>query len=194
VQGPARLIRLAGAARDTLPLPATARGSAGAIVVVADTAWVATSGEADFSNYPNTAFTVAGRLTKVNLATRTVIASRGLPAGTYGAGMKRGADGRFYLTAYTSTDFSTQDVFAIDAGSLEFAGTRIPGGQSLHLRKAQDARPVCAAATADAAGVVYCVEVDYGAAGASTVFVFGPAGAERRHFAAGQYAADIDIR
>ena len=194
VQGPARLIRLAGAARDTLALPATARGSAGAIVVVADTAWVATSGEADFSNFPNTEFTVPGRLTKVNLATRTVIASRGLPAGTYGAGMKRGADGRFYLTAYTSTDFSKQDVFAIDAGSLEFTGTRIASGQSLDLRKATDGRPSCTAATADAAGTVYCVEVDYGSAGASTVYVFGADGVQRRQFLAGQYAADIDIR
>jgi hypothetical protein len=195
VQGAARLIRVAGAARDTIALDPAARGSSGSIAIAGDTAWVATSGEADFSRYPNTQFTTPGRVTKVNLATGAVIESHGLPVGTYGAGMKRGADGRFYLTAYLRTDFSKQAVYVIDPGSLDFVGSSSGENGSFDLRKAADNAPAsCAAATADAQGSIYCVEVDYGSAGASTLYVFGPDGAERRHFAVGQYAADIDIR
>ena len=167
----------------------------GAIVVVGDTAWVATSGEADYSQDPVTQFTVPGMVTKVNLATRTVLGSRALPSGTYGAGLEMGGDGLLYVTAYTSTDFSTQDVFVVDPRTLAFTGMRRTGGESLDLRKAGGtARPACVSAAADAQGNVYCVEVNYGAAGASTVYVFGADGLERRHFAAGQYAADIALR
>jgi hypothetical protein len=195
VQGPARLVRILGTARDTVVLPTLARGSSGSITVVGDTAFVATSGEADFSNFPNTQFTVPGMIVKVNLATRTILGSRALPAGTYGAGLELGGDGRLYVTAYTATDFSTRDVFAIDPRTLAFTGTRRAGGESLDLRKAGTAtRPACTAAAVDAAGILYCVEVDFAAAGASTVYVFDRTGAELRRLNAGQYAADIALR
>lgn len=196
VEGPARLIRIraSSTARDTVALPAAQRGSSAAVVVVGDVAYVATGGEADFSNWPNTVFTTPGMITRVDLATRQVGASRALPTGTYGAGLKVGANGRLYVTAYTATSFATQAVYSLDPQTLAFVGPFAAGSQALALAKSGGAAANCGAATADDDGNVYCLETDFGAAGATTVHVFGPGGAWLRSMQAGQYGADLVLR
>lgn len=195
VQGAARLVRLRGGSsvRDTIPLPSGQRGSSASLLLDESVAYVVTGGVADFSNWPNTTFTTPGMVSRVDLTTQTVTASRALPAGTYGAGLKRGANGRLYVTAYTATDFSTQAVFAMDPTSLAFVGPFAAGAQSLALVR-EGAAQSCSGATADAQGNLYCMETDFAAAGATTIHVFGPTGTFQRSMAVGQYGADLAIR
>jgi len=195
VQGDSRLIRFAPTAsgagpRDTLVLAGVR--NAGSMIVVGSTAFVSSAGVADFSRFPLTTFAQPGSITQVDLAARRVVRTVSLPTGSYGAGMRLGGDGLLYVTAYTSTNFSTQDVFVYDQSLAIAGGTRAPGRQSLALTLANGTAPACTAATADARGRVYCAA--NGAGSATTVYVFDPNGALLRATPAGQGAVSIAVR
>lgn len=195
--GVARLIRFTpdGVAHDTIGLAAGSVSTAAGAVVGGDFAYVATGGDADFSIGAGPAvFTRPGVVTKVNLVTKRVVGSVALPAGTYGAVLHLGADGRLYVTAYADPSFARQDVFAIDAGTLAFTGPRAAGQQRLDLRITDETGLSCSAATADALGRIYCVAVDYSSAGGTTLFVFGADGRVQRTLGVGQYGVDVALR
>lgn len=185
-QGPARLIRAAtsGAARDTIPLPVSF-GTGASVVVDGDFAYVALNGVADFSDYPVTTFVTPGSVTKVNLVTRQAVITVQFAPGTYGAGMRRGADGLLYVALFTSTDFSTRVIHRITPSTMDIES-------ALPLRSATGAPANCVAATADAQGRVHCVVTDDG--GASTLLVFDGSGTATRSVPAGTYAADLAVR
>lgn len=186
-QGPARLIRVSrtGAEGDTIDLPG-ATGSSATVVVLGSFAYVAVSGEADFSGTPT--FVASGTVTKVDLVTGQVAGSVRLPEGTYGAAMRAGADGKLYLAAYTATDFQSRGIFVVTPSSLAMAG----GAAGIPLRRTGGALANCGAATADAAGNVYCVEDDE--SGNSTLLVFDASGDQVRAVPAGTGAVDVALR
>ena len=191
-QGDARLIRLSASgagARDTVTLAGIRNATS--LTIVGDAAYVTSAGVADFSAFPITVFTTPGSITRVDLTARRVVRTVSLPTGTYGAGLRAGADGNLYVTAYTRTDFSRQDVFAFDA-VLAPVGARAAGAQSLDLRLATGGAPVCSAATADALGRVYCAA--NGAGSQAVVHVFERTGALLRSVPAGQGAVDLAVR
>jgi hypothetical protein len=194
VQGDSRLIRLIPSAtgtgaRDTLVLAGVRNATS--MTVVGNTAFVSSPGVADFSRFPATTFNQPGSITQVDLAARRVVRTVSLPTGSYGAGTRLGADGLLYVTAYTNTNFSAQDVFAFDQ-SLAIAGARSATRQSLALTLANGSAPVCGAATADARGRVYCAS--NGAGSAATVYVFEANGTLVRAVPAGQGAVAIALR
>jgi len=195
-EGPARLIRIPadGAARDTIELPG-AVGSVANLTVDGDFAWVAVDGIADYSAFPAVTFTAPGSLTKVDLRTREVVAFAQLPAGTYGAGARLGGDGRLYVSAYTTTSFAAQGVYAF--APLDLAPFRPANGVAadgrLLLRKPNDALASCGAATADAAGRVHCLEVAADDGITTTLRVFQ--GTEQlREVPAGTGGVDVAVR
>ena len=195
-EGPARLIRIPadGAARDTIELPG-AVGSVANVTVHGDFAWVAVDGIADYSNFPAVSFTAPGSLTKVNLRTGEVVASAQLPAGTYGAGARLGGDGRLYVTAYTTTSFAAQGVYAFSSSDLAAfrPGDGVAADGRLLLRKPNDALASCGAATADGAGRVYCLEVAADDGITTTLRVFQ--GSEQlREVPAGTGGVDVAVR
>ena len=185
-QGPARLIRIPtnGAARDTIPLPIST-GSVASAIVDGNYAYVAVNGVADFSNFPAATFVTPGSVSKVNLATGETEITVSFAPGTYGAGMRRGADGRLYVAVYTQTDFSRQVIHRITPSTMQLEA-------ELPLQNPADGAANCGAATADAAGNVHCVVTDAG--GASTLLVFDLTGAPTRGVPAGTYAADVARR
>ncbi|HET7456310.1 MAG TPA: hypothetical protein VFJ74_01575 [Gemmatimonadaceae bacterium] len=195
--GVARLIRFAvdGSPVDTLALAAGAISTSASAVVSEGFAYVATGGDADFSGYPAPpTFVRPGVVTKVDLSARQVVGSIALPAGTYGATMHLGADGRLYVAAYHDNTFARQDVYAIDPASMSFTGPRASGKSYLDLRSSSDAPLSVGATTADALGRIYSVVVDYASAGASKVYVFDATGKFLRALPAGQYAVDVALR
>ena len=193
--GVARLIRFSsdGAAHDTIGLATGAVGTSATVVVSGRYAYVATDGDADFSTFPYT-FRSPGVVTKVDMTEKQVVGSVALPVPSYGATMHLGADGKLYVVAYTATDASRQDVFAIAPATMTFTGPRATDSDALDLRITGTTSPSCTVATADALGRIYCVTVDYGSAGASTLYVFNADGSLLRQFAVGQYAVDLALR
>ena len=123
-----------------------------------------------------------------------MVGSLALPAGTYGASMHLGADGRLYVAAYHDNTFARQDVYAIDPSSMTFTGPRATGQQYLDLRFSSDTPLSLGATTADALGRIYSVVVDYASAGVSKVYVFDATGKFVRALPAGQYAVDVALR
>jgi hypothetical protein len=129
-------------------------------------------------------YVTPGAVVVVNLATRTVVGMRALPASTNGATLAAGADGRLYVTAYDNADFS-QLVFAIDPATMAFTGARVIGGQNLRLLSAQGAQTSCSAAVADERGRLLCA-VNQGQSQSTALYEFDlGTGAELRHYATG---------
>lgn len=190
-QGDSRLVRLSpdGTQRDTIVL--TGVRNASSIVVAGGSAFVSSGGTADFSNWPSVTFTAPSSVTKVDLATRRVVSTRVLAPTSNGGGVRLGLDGRLYGSAYTSTDYATREVFALDQ-ELNFVGTRATGRNSLALRLANGTAPACAGVTADALGRVYCPV--NGAGSAATLHVFDATGTLLRSVPVGQGAVDVALR
>lgn len=180
--GPVRLIRVAldGAQRDTISLGDSVRGAARAFVV-GSTAFIFASG--DFGAWQ-------ASVTKVDLGTRQVVKTLRLPAGVYGTAMRLGLDGHLYATGSGFAPYEPR-VYSIETATLGFRGSRVAGGQMLDLRTTTGALARCDAATADAAGLVYCVG---NGQVLSRLFVFSPGGAELRSVTTGTLAADIALR
>lgn len=192
--GASRLIRVAanGDARDTIDLPGLVNATS--ITVVGDVAYVSAIGVADYSQWPDVNFVTPGAIAVVDLRTRQVLRTISLPEGTNGASLEVGLDGRLYVVAYLDPSYE-HGVFAIDPASGAFVGVREAGRQTLRLTTAAGTRAACAAATADAAGRLYCA-VNQGAGMSTSVIVFDLAtGSEVRSFTTGGTGAvDLALR
>ena len=189
--GPTRLIRIpvVGTERDTIVISGSA-GTSSAAVVDGDFAYVASTGIAQFGS--TTVASSPGSVAKVDLITRQVVRQLSLPAGSWGATLERGQDGRLYVTAYDPVATFSGHVFTVDPATLTFAGIHPSGHSYRALRTASGGEPNCAAATGDSAGQIYCIEV--GAGSATTLFTFDATGAEIRRTLAGQGGVAVALR
>ena len=188
--GPAHAVWIpdaATAAREIIAFGVSARG-AGSAVVLRDTAYIFTIGLTSFGgNIPT-----PPAVSRVDLRRRQLINTILIPEAVIGNVMRLGADGRLYVSAFTTSDFTQQRVFAFDPSTMDYRGEREAGKSYLRLQKSSGGAPNCAAATADARGNVYCVENS--ATGASTLFVFAPNGTQLRSAPAGLGGIDIALR
>lgn len=189
VQGDARLIRIpaTGTSRDTITLPGTRSSGVGALVV-GDIAYVSAGGDADFGSFPYTLRT-SGSITKVDLRNRRVLAQRTMPAGSYGASTKLGGDGFLYVSLYESLSQFANRTVKLRTDDLSTVGT---GSPFLSLTTAAGTNVPCSSTVADALGRVHCLVS--GAASATSLVVFNPAGVEIRRVAAGQGGVDLALR
>lgn len=190
VQGDVRIIRVpdVGSTRDTIVLTGL-RGSGAGAHLVNDVLYVAAGGDAEFSRFPYT-LRSPGAVAKVDLRNRRVLAIRPMPAGSYGGGMRWGADGALYVSLYQDLASFTNRVVKLRADDLAILGD----GTSpwLSLRAATGAEVACGSAMADALGRVHCLQ--NGAASATSLLVFSPSGGEVRRVAAGQGGVALALR
>jgi len=150
--------------------------------VVSNHAYVMSSG--DF-------FSVPGALTNVDLGTRTFV-TLPLPTDFYGVSLRVGANGVVYVTAAPAYPNHLQlHVFAIDPATTSSTGARAGGKAYLRLIKTGGSEAACFAATADAAGNVYCLE---NGDVLSRLLVFNTAGDQLRSAPAGSLAYDVTLR
>jgi len=190
VQGDVRLIRIpsSGTSRDTITIPGM-RGSGAGVVVSGDVAYVSAGGDANFSAFPYTLVTT-GRLAKVDLRTRQVVAQRAMPAASYGASTSLGGDGHLYVSLYEDLNTFRSRILKVRVSDLSFVTTSaVPW---LALTDTNGADVDCGSATADATGRTHCIV--NGAASATTLLVFDASGREVRRVAAGQGGVDLALR
>jgi hypothetical protein len=189
VQGDARLIRIpdTGTARDTMTL-AGARSSGVGALVVGNIAYISAGGDADFGAFPYT-LRISGTITKVDLRARRVLMQRGMPVGSYGASTKLGKDGFLYVSLYENLSAFASRTLKLRADDLTSAGA---GSPYLTLTDAAGANVPCTSAVADVLGRVHCLV--RGAASATSLVVFSPAGVEIRRVPAGQGGVDLALR
>ncbi len=188
--GPMRLIRVpaAGGARQVLSLPAL-RGSSGSAIVRDGVAYISAGGDADFSSFPYV-LRAGGAITRVDLQTGTVLGSRAMPTGSYGANTKLGLDGKLYVSFYEDLiNFSTRTI-AFEGATLTPSGVRVAGAD--WLADASGSPVGCSSGIADGLGRLYCLESRAGSA--TFVLVYAPDGSLLREFAAGQGGVDIGLR
>ncbi len=190
VQGDVRLIRIpaTGTTRDTVVIPGM-RGSGASAIVVNGIAYVSAGGDADFGAFPYTLVTT-GRVAKVDLNAKQVVSQRAMPAQTYGASTSLGGDGFLYVSLYEDLNTFRNRVLKVRTDDLSFVTTSAATWLSLTDPAGE---PVdCGSATADALGRVHCLVS--GAASATSLVVFDPAGREVRRVGAGQGGVDLAIR
>jgi hypothetical protein len=190
VIGDVRIIRvpLSGAARDTITLPGM-RGSGAGAIVSGDVAYIVSGGDANFSGFPYTLI-ASGKLTKVDLKNRRVLSQRDMPANSYGADAKLGADGFLYVAMYEDLATFRNRVVKLRADDLTIVGSTSSNWLSLVDTAGADAG--CGSTVADAAGRVRCIVS--GAGSATSVIVFDAAGKETRRISAGQGGVDLAVR
>lgn len=190
VQGDARIIRIpnTGTARDTIALPG-ARASSVSAIVSGDYAYVSTGGDANFSTSPFT-LVASGAINKIDLRTRRVVATRPMPAGTYGGSTKLGLDGFLYVTVSENLVTFRSRTLKIRTDDLSFVGDAT--SPYLSLKTAAGADVACSGAQADALGRVHCFL--NGAGSATSLLVFNAAGVEIRRVPAGQGGVDLALR
>jgi hypothetical protein len=189
--GDSRLIRIVpgDARRDTLRL--TGIVNATSAVVVGDVAYVGAAGHVDYTAQPFR-LVAGGNVVSVDLRTRRVLLTYAMPAGSTGASLRLGADGRLYVSYYQDLVTFASRVIALDPRTLTPTGPRAAGTPYLDLRRADGSAVACGATTANAFGHLYCVR--NGAASAATLHVFGADGRELRSLPAGQGAVDLALR
>ena len=191
VEGSARLIRVpvSGPERDTVELGDGAVSATRAFVA-GDFAFVLSGGCPPFlAGCTDT----PGAVTKVNLAARTVVSTRALPAGIYALAMRLGEDGRLYVTGAQELfgqGFAPR-VYAIDAGTMSFVRSLSATEPYVALFRTPGVLANCYAATADAQGRIYCVE---NGQTVSTLLVFDDDGQAVRAVPAGTPAFDVHLR
>jgi hypothetical protein len=190
VTGDVRLIRVpaTGVNRDTLVLPGL-RGSGASAIVVGDVAYVVAGGDANFASFPYTLVS-SGRIVKVDLKGRRVLAQRAMPVNSYGAGAKLGADGFLYVSLYEDLTTFRDRIVKLRADDLTPVGATSTSWLSLTAASGNEA--TCGSATADGLGRVHCLVS--GAGSATSLLVFDPAGREIRRVAAGQGGVDLALR
>jgi len=198
VQGDVRLIRIpnTGTTRDTIVLPGM-RGSGAGAIVVNDIAYISAGGTANFSSSPFSLIST-GSLAKVDLRNKRLLQLRQMPAGTFGAGAKLGLDNFIYvslsedLISFRSRILKIRtDDLGIVAGVPATATTSFIG-PFMKLTSASGADVTCSSGQADALGRLHCIA--NGAASATSLIVFNPAGTEVRRVPAGQGGVDLALR
>jgi hypothetical protein len=191
-QGESRLIIVppAGIERDTIPLGVEFASN---MLITGGRVYVSSLGVTTYDDNWNPTFVTPGAITVVDLATGQVLGTGRLPQGTSGADMRLGLDGRLYVTAYLNTSYET-GTFQMELSTLEYRGTRVPGGQNLRLVGTDGQQVHCAALTADRLGRLYCA-LNQGASASTTMVVFTNDGTEIRRFSTGGTGAvDIGVR
>lgn len=190
VQGDVRLIRIpnTGTTRDTLVLTGL-RGSGASAVVSGDVAYIAAGGDASFASFPYT-LVASGAVAKIDLRNRRVLATRPMPAGTYGAGLKLGGDGFLYVSLYENLTSFANKIAKVRSDNLLL----VTGATSsfLSLTNATGTEIGCGSAVADALGRVHCIV--NGTGSVTSVVVFDNAGREIRRVSAGQGGVDLQLR
>ncbi|MEJ7808801.1 MAG: hypothetical protein WKG32_00140 [Gemmatimonadaceae bacterium] len=181
-QGAGRLIRvpLTGTARDTIPLGAAVQ-SPTRVIVVGGFAYVLASGGA----------ATPAAIAKVDLGTRSVVATLPFSQGAFGVNMSLGRDGVLYAIAANEFAPYTTRAYSVDPATLAFRGPFFGATSRRLLTLPGGGQAACAAASADAAGRVYCVENGETQA---TLRVFEANGAFVRSVAAGSLGFDISVR
>ena len=190
LQGDVRLIRIpnTGITRDTLTIPGM-RGSGAGAIVSNDVAYVFAGGDANFASFPYTLIS-SGSIARIDLKNRRVIAQKGLPAGTYGAGTKLGLDGYHYVTLYENLSTFKNRIVKVRADDLGFVGSAVASWLSLTGAGSVDVP--CGSGQADALGRLHCIV--NGTGSATSVVVFNTLGTEIRRVSAGQGGVDLWLR
>lgn len=193
LQGESRLIRIlpTGLTRDTVFLPGVKFATS--LLVAGNRAYVGSIGVTTYASDFTPTFVAPGSVSLVDLISGQYVGTQALPAGTSGASINIGLDGRIFVTAYLNTSYQT-GVYALSPTTLEFTGVRAAGGQHLRLI-GSDGQPVqCQAATGDRLGRIYCV-INQGPSATTSMVVFSPDGTEIRRFTTGGTGAvDIAMR
>lgn len=190
--GAMRLIRIpaGGGTRQVISLPEL-RGSGAGVVVVGDVAYISAGGDADFSSFPFT-LRAGGAITRVDLRTGTVLGTRTMPAGTYGASAKLGLDGNLHVTLFEDlTNFRSRTI-SYRLPELTPVGTRMAGADWLALRDGAGAQVSCSGSLMDGVGRLHCIQNRTGSA--TFLMVFAPGGDLVREVAAGQGGVDLRFR
>lgn len=188
--GDVRLIRITanGASRDTLVLTGM-RGSGANAILDGDVAYVAAGGDADFASFPYTLI-ASGRVAKVDLRNRRILSQRVMPANSYGAGAKLGADGFLYVSLYKDLTAFENGIVKLRTDDLSFvSGAATPW---LSLTAANGSAATCGSATADGLGRVHCIVNGVGST--TSLLVFDASGREVRRVSAGQGGVDMALR
>jgi hypothetical protein len=189
--GPMRLIRIpASGARQIISLDGL-RGSDATVTIVGDVAYIAAGGDADFSGFPFT-LVAGGAIARVDLRTRTVLGTRSMPTGTYGASARLGGDGLLHVTLFENLTTFTNRVISYTLPELAPAGTRETGFDWRQLRRSASETLSCSSAVADALGRLHCMQNRTGSA--TFLLVFAPDGTLVREVAAGQGGVDLRLR
>jgi hypothetical protein len=190
--GAMRLIRVPanGGTRQVITLPEL-RGSGAGVVVVGDVAYISAGGDADFSSFPYT-LRAGGAITRVDLRTGTVLGTRTMPSGTYGASAKLGLDGNLQVTLFEDlTNFRSRTI-SYRLPELTPVGARMAGADWLALRDASGAQVGCSGSLMDGLGRLHCIQNRTGSA--TFLMVFAPGGDLIREVAAGQGGVDLRFR
>ncbi len=190
--GAMRLIRIpsSGGTRQVIPLPEL-RGSGAGVVVVGDVAYISAGGDVDFSSFPYT-LRAGGAITRVDLRTGTVLGTRTMPAGTYGASAKLGLDGHLQVTLFEDLTSFRSRTISYRLPELTPVGTRMEGADWLALRDGAGAQVSCGSSLMDGLGRLHCIENRAGSA--TFLMVFAPGGDLVREVAAGQGGVDLRFR
>lgn len=190
--GPMRLIRIptGGGAPQVITLDGL-RGSGASVVVQGDVAYISAGGEADFSSFPYR-LVAGGAITRVDLRTRTVLGTRTMPAGSYGASSRLGLDGQLHVSLYEDlTNFRSRTI-SYRLPELTPTGTRMPSRDWLALRDAAGEQVSCGSSIADGTGRLHCIQNRTGSA--TFLMIFAPDGSLVREVAAGQGGVDLRFR
>ncbi len=192
--GDVRLIRIpsSGTARDTITITGM-RGSSGGAMVIGDVAYISAGGDANFSSFPYV-LNASGSIARVDLRNRRVLQLRTMPTGSYGGSAKLGLDGFLYVSLYQDLANFRSRVVKVRTDDLGFvAGVPAVATASwLRLTDPTGSEVSCGSGQADAIGRVHCIA--NGAASATSLIVFDPAGREVRRVAAGQGGVDLGLR
>lgn len=190
IVGDVRIIRIPdnGAARDTLIIPGM-RGSSASAIVDGPVAYISAAGVADFSAFPYT-LVASGRIAKISLADKTVLTQTTMPAQSYGASVRMGADQFLYVSLYENLSTFTDRMVKLNPSGLTVVST----GSSpfMALKNAAGEDMTCGNGVADALGRLHCLVS--GAGSATSVVVFSTSGTEVRRVAAGQGGVDLALR
>ncbi len=190
--GAMRLIRIpsGGGARQEIVLDAL-RGSDAGVVIIGDVAYISAGGDADFSSFPYSLL-AGGAITRVDVRTRTVLGTRQMPAGSYGANAKLGLDGQLHVSLYEDLNNFEGRTISYRLPELTPTGTRMPSSDWLALRDAAGEQVSCESSLADGTGRLHCIQLRTGSA--TFLMIFAPDGSLVREVAAGQGGVDLRFR
>jgi len=190
--GAMRLIRIpaGGGARQVIPLDGL-RGSGASVVVVGDVAYISAGGDADFSSFPYQLI-AGGAITRVDLRTGTVLGTRSMPAGSYGASARLGLDGQLHVSVFEDLNNFRSRTISYRLPDLTPTGTRMPSRDWLALRDAAGEQVSCGSSIADGTGRLHCIQNRTGSA--TFLMIFAPDGSLVREVAAGQGGVDLRFR